>query len=275
MQTALGRPASVDAQRVAHAAPADERRVYIFAFVVFLVAAGLTLASARMMTGVMPMPGGWTMGMAWMRMPGQSWLASGAMFSAMWLAMMVAMMLPSSLPMVLLYRRTVAFRGEPHAAALVWAMGGTYFAVWTLFGVVAYAVGTGIATAAMQSASVSRLIPLAAGASLVIAGTYQLTPWKSACLKHCRDPLELVARHLHRGWRGAVGLGFHHGLFCTGCCWALMLMQIVTGVMNLLAMVVVASVIALEKLLGRGETIARVVGGAAILSGLWIVIRAW
>lgn len=249
------------------------RSFYVCALVVFLAAAALTLSSSRMMSGVMPMPGGWAMGMAWMRMPGQGWLGAGTMFAAMWVAMMVAMMLPSSLPMLLLYRRVVRFRAEAHADGLMWLMAGAYFVVWTLFGIAAYAAGLTIATAAMWSPSVSRLVPAVAGGALVVGGVYQLTPWKSACLKHCRDPLELVAHHLHRGWRGAVGLGVHHGLFCTGCCWALMLMQLVMGVMNLGAMVVVAAVIALEKLVARGELIARIVGVASLLAGMLTLAR--
>ena len=249
------------------------RSLYICALVVFLGAAALTLSSSRMMSAVMPMPGGWTMGMAWMRMPGQGWLSAGAMFAAMWVAMMVAMMLPSSLPMLLLYRRVVRFRGEAHPDGLTCLMASAYFLVWTLFGVAAYAAGITIARAAMWSPSVSRLVPVAASGALVVAGVYQLTPWKSACLRHCRDPLELVAHHLHRGWRGAVGLGVHHGLFCTGCCWALMLMQLVMGVMNLGAMVLVAAVIALEKLVARGALIARIVGIASLLAGMLTLAR--
>ena len=225
------------------------------------------------MNGAMPMPGGWTMGMAWMRMPGQGWIGAGAMFATMWVAMMVAMMLPSSLPMLLLYRRVVMSRGEGHAGALVWLMASAYFLIWTGFGVVAYGVGVTIANAAMRSSSISRLVPMAAGGALVVAGLYQVTPWKSACLKHCRDPFELVAHHVHRGWRGAVALGVHHGLFCTGCCWALMLMQLVMGVMNLGAMVIVAAVIALEKLVARGELVARVVGVVSMLAGVSILFR--
>ena len=249
------------------------RSIHLSALVVFLGAAALTLSSSRMMSGAMPMPGGWTMGMAWMRTPGQGWLSAGAMFAAMWVAMMVAMMLPSSLPTLLLYRRVVAFRGEAHADGLTWVMASAYFLVWTLFGLAAYAAGIAIANAAMSSPSVSRLVPVAAGGALVVAGVYQLTPWKSACLDHCRDPLELVAQHVHRGWRGAVGLGVHHGLFCTGCCWALMVMQLVMGVMNLGAMVVVAAVIALEKLVTRGELIARIVGVASLLAGMLTLAR--
>jgi predicted metal-binding membrane protein len=221
------------------------------------------------MAGAMPMPGGWTMGMVWMPMANQSRLGAGAMFATMWLIMMIAMMLPSSFPMLLLYRAVVRFRSEPHPDALVWIMAAGYFVVWTLFGVTAYVAGSAIAGAAMRSPSVSRAIPLAAGLALVIAGGYQLTPWKAACLSHCRDPLSLVGTHVDREWRGAVALDMHHGQFCTGCCWALMLMQLVIGVMNLGAMAAIAIVIALEKLLARGPLVARVVGIASLATGGW------
>jgi predicted metal-binding membrane protein len=234
---------------------------------------GFTIRDVRAMTGGMPMPGGWTMGMAWMPMPGQTWPRAGAMFTAMWLSMMVAMMLPSSLPMLLLYRRVVVFRGEPYADLLVWLMASGYFLVWTLFGVTAYAAGATIARAAMQWRIASELVPMGAGVALIASGIYQLTPWKSACLKHCRNPLEIVARDLHPGWRGAVALGVHHGLFCAGCCWALMVMQLVMGVMNLAAMAVIATVIALEKLTARGPLVARAVGLVSIGAGVVILVR--
>lgn len=252
-----------------HYVPFGLQSIHACALVVFAIAAALTLSSVRMSSGAMPMPGGWTMAMAWMRMPGQTWLGTGAMFAGMWLAMMVAMMLPSSLPMLLLYRRVIAFRGERHTTLLTLLMASGYFLVWTLFGVIAYAIGVSIADGAMRSPAFSALVPAGAGAALVVAGIYQLTPWKSACLKHCRDPLELVASHLHPGWRGAVALGVHHGLFCTGCCWALMVMQLVMGVMNLGAMAAIATVIALEKLVARGQLVARVVGCASIAMGAW------
>jgi predicted metal-binding membrane protein len=238
------------------------------ALVIAALCWGFTIRDFRAMAAGMPMPGGWTMGMLWMRMPGQTWLGAGAMFTAMWLSMMVAMMLPSSLPMMLLYRRVVVFRGEPHADLLVWLMSSSYFIVWTLFGAIAYGIGVSIADGAMRSPTFSALVPAGGGTALVVAGIYQLTPWKSACLKHCRNPLELVASHLHPGWRGALALGVHHGLFCTGCCWALMVMQIVMGVMNLAAMAAIATVIALEKLVARGPVIARVVGVIAIAAGV-------
>ena len=229
---------------------------------------GLAIRDSRMMAGGMPMPGGWTMSMVWMPMAGQSPIGAGAMFGGMWLSMMVAMMLPSSLPMLELYRRGVAFRGERHPDLLVSLMAGGYFLVWTVFGVIAYGIGVTIAGATMRSTTISEMIPIAAGGALIVAGVYQLTPWKSACLAHCRNPLDIVARHLHHGWRGAVALGAHHGLFCTGCCWALMVMQLVMGVMNLRAMAAIAAVIALEKLAARGRLIARIVGVAAIAAGV-------
>jgi predicted metal-binding membrane protein len=184
------------------------------------------------------------------------------------------MMLPSSLPMLLLYRRLVIVRGEPRADLLVWVMAAGYFSVWTVFGIVAYVAGAAIAETAMRSAVISRVIPVVAGAMLIAAGIYQLTPWKIACLTHCRSPLGLLSHYgQHRGWRGAVLLGLHHGLFCAGCCWALMIMQLVLGVMNVAVMLAVATIIALEKLTPPGVALARSVGVASIAAGMWLVVR--
>ena len=109
---------------------------------------------------------------------------------------------------------------------------------------------------------------MAAAAALIVAGIYQLTPWKSACLKHCRKPLLLVAHHLHGGGPGALRLGIHHGAFCAACCWGLMLIQLVLRVMNLAVMAAVALVIALEKVLAKGALVARITGYASVLGGV-------
>jgi predicted metal-binding membrane protein len=218
------------------------------------------------------MAGNWTMSMMWMPMGSE--LTAAAIFAAMWLAMMVAMMLPSTLPILVLYRRAAAFRGENHLGKAMFALGGGYFFVWTLFGVVAYLIGVILTRGAMRSAAFSRTLPFAGGVGLCIAGIYQLTPWKSACLNHCRDPLTVVARHLHGGRLGALRLGIHHGAVCAACCWALMLIQLVLGVMNLAVMAVVAVVIALEKLLPRGEWLAKAAGLAAIAGGLITAVLA-
>ena len=252
-----------------------ERASYAIAFLIFVGAAAATLyfnysMSHGSMAGGMPMPGHWTMSMMWM--PMGSAFESAAIFTLMWLAMMIAMMLPSAMPMLLLYRRAAAFRGERYLGRAVFALGSGYFFVWTLFGVAAYLIGTFISRGAMRWDAFSRALPLAGGVALCIAGVYQLTPWKSSCLEHCRDPLGYVAHHLHDGLRGALRLGIHHGAFCAACCWALMLIQLVLGVMNLGVMVVVAVVIALEKMLARGEWIAKATGWAAIVGGVAMAV---
>ena len=254
------------------AAQRRELCVYAVSGLVFLGAAAVTWYFSSTMSGGMRMPGGWTMSMAWM--PMGAWLESALMFAGMWVAMMVAMMLPSTLPMLLLYRRAARFRGQPHPGALTMLMGAGYFGVWTAFGMVAYGAGFGIALLAMRSEAFSRAVPIASGVALIAAGVYQLTPWKAACLRHCRDPLALVASHMQGGWRGGLRLGIHHGAFCAACCWALMLIQLALGVMNLLVMIGVALVIALEKLLPRGMVVARATGALAVLAGAMIAGRA-
>jgi predicted metal-binding membrane protein len=249
-----------------------ELRLKIVALLTFATASAATLYFNYSMTGGMAMPGRWTMSMMWMPMGDE--FHSALIFTAMWLAMMIAMMLPSTLPMILLYRRVSAFRGEARLGRATFTLASGYFFVWTLFGVTAYLIGMVIARAAMHLDSVSRALPVAGGVALCIAGIYQLTPWKSACLNHCRDPLTTVAHHLQSGRFAALRLGLHHGLFCAGCCWGLMLIQLVLGVMSLPVMIAVAVVIALEKLIPRGEWIARATGVAAIALGITIAIRA-
>ena len=263
----------------AHSTPADltaayrhELMWYTVCAVTFTGAAAITWYSCRMMAGGMAMPGGWTMSMAWM--PMGSRLQSALMFAGMWVAMMVAMMLPSTLPMLLLYRRAAHFRGEARVGLLSTMVAAGYFGVWTVFGMLAYAAGLAISFAAMKSDAFSRAVPIASGAALIAAGVYQLSPWKSACLKHCRDPLSVVAAHMRGGWRGALRLGIHHGAFCTACCWALMLIQLALGIMEMLVMIVVALVIALEKLLPRGLVVARVTGVLAVAGGFVLAGRA-
>ena len=252
----------------------SEQATYATALCVFVVTAALTIIFTRSMSGGMRMPGNWTMSMIWMTMPGQTRLSAAAVFVGMWLAMMVAMMLPSALPMLVLYRRAAGFRRESQIGWLTLTVATGYFLVWTSFGIAAYLGGQTISRGVMTWLALSRMVPLAAAVALTLAGFYQLTTWKAACLKHCRDPLALVAHHLHGGWRGALRLGVHHGVFCAACCWGLMLIQLVLGVMNLTVMAVVALVIALEKLLPRGEVVARVSGYGAVLGGVTLGIMS-
>lgn len=280
MKTAMNpaTPEHASAHPVTVAAPPrapGETAAYAAAAAVFAATVALTLYFARSMGGGMRMAGGWTMSMMWMRMPGQSWAAATVMFMGMWLAMMVAMMLPSSLPMLLVYRRAAFFRGQRRVGWATALLAGGYFGVWLLFGAVAYGAGLTAAAAAMRWESVSRAVPMACGLILIVCGVYQFTGWKSNCLKHCRDPLTLVASNLHRGLRGALELGIHHGLSCAVCCASLMVMQLVLGVMDLRLMAAIAIVIAVEKLLPAGLWIAKVVGIVAILGGLAFTAAAF
>jgi predicted metal-binding membrane protein len=243
------------------------------AFVVFGLAGTATLLFVHNMSGGMAMPGGWIMSMMWMPMRGQSGIEAAALFVLMWLAMMVAMMLPSALPVLLVYRRVLIFRDEQRTGLRIFLACAGYFAAWTAVGVVAYVGGNAIARLTTASTWASRCVPLATGAALILGGAWQFTPWKFACLKHCRDPIHLLARYLGRQTQGAFGFGLHHGAYCAGCCWGLMLMMLALGVMNLAAMILIAAIIAAEKLLPRSELMARGVGATAILAGLCVSLR--
>ena len=219
----------------------------------------------------MHMPGGWTMSCMWMDMPGKR-LPMAAMFLGMWTTMMIAMMLPSSLPILLIYRRAVMFRRDSYVNQSTALLAAAYFAVWALFGAIAYAIGLLAASATMKWDALSRAVPIVSGIILIVCGIYQFTGWKTACLKHCRDPLILIASHLQGGRSGAVRLGLHHGATCAVCCASLMVMELILGIMNIPLMVAVALVIALEKLLPWGNWIARVVGIAGIVGGIVIAL---
>jgi predicted metal-binding membrane protein len=212
--------------------------------------------------------------MMWMPMPGQNWLGAATMFLIMWLAMMIAMMLPSALPTILIFRRLLHFRREAHPALATAVMASAYFLVWLGFGMLAFGLGVMAGWSAMRWAAVSRAVPAVSGALLIVSGLFQFTRWKLACLGHCRDPLGFVASHSQPGIRGGWNLGLHHGLFCAACCWGLMLIQLVLGIMSLTVMAIVAGVIALEKLLPRAEPVVRITGVAAIGAGLVLIGRA-
>jgi predicted metal-binding membrane protein len=248
---------------------AEKLAVPVFYFVsafVFLSAAAMTAWFNHTMSMAMPMPGGWSMSMMWMA------VASGSprqflLFIAMWVAMMVAMMLPSTLPMLLLYRRVARFRDDSHLSFRTSLVAAGYFAAWGGFGATVCLIGALVSRMAMASTHVSQSIPIAGGMALIVAGVYQLTPWKGACLRHCQDPVSLLSHHLRPDVPNAFTLGLHHGAYCAGCCWGLMVIQLVLGVMNIYVMVVIALIIALEKLLPSGRRLAHWTGIAAILIG--------
>jgi predicted metal-binding membrane protein len=263
------------AEQIIAAAPdRAERWARAAASGLFLLCAAYTLYAARGMSGGMIMPGGWTMPMMWMTMPGQSLAGLALDFLVMWQAMMIAMMLPSSWPMLELYSRVARHTGQRRSMFNTVVAGAGYFTVWGAFGAIALAAGFEVSRAAMASANLSHWIPAAAGVSLVFAGIWQLTPLKHSCLKHCREPLLFLGHAYKPGVWGAFRVGLHHGAFCALCCWALMLMQIVLGVMNLAVMAGVAVVIATEKLWKRGPLLARLVGAVSIAVGFALLFRS-
>ena len=189
--------------------------------------------------------------------------------------MMVAMMLPSSWPTLELYSRVARHTGQRWPLLNTVLAGVGYFAIWGAFGAVAFAAGFEVSHLAMLSVQLSRWIPVAAGGLLVIAGIWQLTPLKQSCLKHCREPLLFLAHAYKPGVWGGFRVGVHHGGYCAACCWALMLMQIVLGVMNIAVMAIVAAIIATEKLWKRGPLLARLVGAVSIVAGIVVIVRSF
>ena len=197
---------------------------------------------------------------------------SGADFALtflMWAVMMVGMMVPSAAPMSLLFA-AVAPRareqGSPSAPTAIFVAG--YVAVWTLFSVAATAAQWGLERAALLSPMLSSTSRWFGAALLIGAGLYQWTPWKNACLEHCRAPALFFAAQWRDGALGAFRMGAAHGLYCLGCCWVLMALLFFGGVMNLLWVAGLALFVLLEKLAPWGASAGRVAGLALLVAGV-------
>ncbi len=242
---------------------------------VFAASAAVTIAWCASMSGIgeMPMPGGWTMSMAWMRMPGATWPGAAASFLGMWDAMMVAMMLPSLVPMLWRYRQAVGRPGETRLGRLTALVGVGYFSVWTALGVATFPLGVALAAIEMQQAALARAVPIAAGVVVLVAGSLQLTAWKARHLACCRESPgrgRALPADAGTAWRHGLRLGLH----CSYCCASLMVVLLVVGVMDLRAMAVVAAAITVERLAPAGERVARATGAVLVGAGLVLVARA-
>ena len=190
----------------------------------------------------------------------------------MWAVMMAAMMLPSAAPMILLHAtlaRRRSERGEPAVTAGAVAAG--YLAVWAAFSGAATLLQYGLEQAALLSPMMQTTSRVLAGGVLVAAGLYQWTPLKQSCLRHCRSPMDFVLLHWRPGARGAFAMGLRHGAVCVGCCWLLMLLLFVGGVMSLAWIAGIALFVLVEKLspaghwLGCGAGVLLVAWGGAVL----------
>ncbi|MEU6807586.1 DUF2182 domain-containing protein [Streptomyces sp. NPDC046831] len=190
-------------------------------------------------------------------MPGTMGLGLPA-FLAVWTLMTAAMMLPATAPVAALYARTISAHRAPHMVVFTVA----YLLVWAAAGPPAYALAAGLGRAASLPAAAGTAV---ATAVFAVSGVYQLTPLKDRCLAKCRSPIGLMLRYAsYPGPSRDLRAGAHHGAFCLGCCWSLMVLLAAFGLMNLWAMVVLAAVITAEKLAPAGRLVARGVGIASI-----------
>jgi predicted metal-binding membrane protein len=264
---------------------------------IFAASAVVTIVWCASMSsmGGMTMPGGWTMSMTWMRMPGQTWPGAAASFLGMWIVMMIAMMLPSLVPMLARYRQAVIATNAtnatstdaPGAVGMAGTTGTTgatrlgllttlagigYFFVWTLFGMAIYPLGMALAEIAMQQPAVSRAVPFAGGAAILIAGLLQFTEWKARYLECCRrapGPGRALPADAVTAWRHGLRLGLH----CTYSCAGPMVILLVLGVMDLRAMAVVTAAITLERFAPAAQRVSHAIGVVIVATGLVLVIQ--
>jgi predicted metal-binding membrane protein len=192
---------------------------------------------------------------------------------AMWAVMMTGMMLPSASPMLLLYGAVARRSAKGSAARQIYAIAAGYLIVWTVFSLGATALQRVLATLFLVSPMMETTSPIAGATLLLIAGIYQLTPFKHACLRTCQSPLGFLMSRWRPGPAGAFRMGLEHGAYCVGCCWALMLLLFAGGVMNLTVILALTAFVAFEKLAPFGIRGARISGVLLILAGLWMIVR--
>ncbi|MGH9716559.1 MAG: DUF2182 domain-containing protein [Candidatus Acidiferrales bacterium] len=190
----------------------------------------------------------------------------------MWTVMMFAMMLPSALPFVFAFgfeHRNRRARKLPYVPAGIFLAG--YFAIWTAFSMFAALVQDFLHRGAMLSPMMTATSSVFAGGILVAAGVYQWTPYKDACLRHCRSPLTFLLSDWREGSLGAFRMGIDHGLFCLGCCWLLMALPFAAGVMNLEWMAAITAFVLIEKAAPGGQLFGRIGGATLVGAGAWMI----
>ncbi len=192
-----------------------------------------------------------------------------AWFTGIWVTMMAAMMLPSATPMVLFFSKiSEQSSRRPALATSLFVVG--YLIAWSAYGLVAFAIFRLVRTVDPPFLAWDRAGTEIIGAAIVLAGIYQLTPFKRTCLTRCRTPLSFVMHHWRDGPSGAVRMGIVHGAWCIGCCWALMVLLFAVGVMSITWMILVSAIVFAEKVLPLGEELARAVAVVLIGLGIWV-----
>jgi predicted metal-binding membrane protein len=208
----------------------------------------------------MPQAGPWTLG-------------ETAELAIMWIVMMIAMMIPSVAPVILLFA-TVSRRRRIQGvlATPVSFVTLGYLLAWTGYAVLAALIQSVLHSAALLSPAMMSDRPLLGGGLLILAGLYQWLPVKGACLSHCRSPLGFFSTEWREGVSGALLMGFRHGSYCVGCCWALMALLFVAGVMNLLWVVAIAGLVLIEKVVPSGRLVGRIAGVLFVGWGVWMLV---
>ena len=238
-----------------------------------LIAAAYILAGAGMgMTALQMSVPMQHMGAA---MP-QAWTSTYALsMFLMWWVMMIAMMLPSAAPTILLsaaLNRRSRAEVPPYGSAAVFTAG--YLLAWAAFSLVAVGLQWWLEQSGQLSMHMESVNRLLNGSLLVAAGIWQLSPMKNACLQHCRSPVEFLTRHRRPGHLGALAMGVHHGIHCLGCCWFLMALLFVGGVMNLYWIVGLAAFVFAEKVLAIGPLLGRLAGAGLLAWGALVLLGA-
>jgi predicted metal-binding membrane protein len=242
--------------------------VVVLSWVYILAGAGMGMTAFEMTTITQNAPA--------MVMQPAVWTPTFALFMfLMWWVMMIAMMIPSASPMILLFaaiNRNQRVKGTPFVSTSVFALG--YIIVWGGFSLLATALQWGLERVGLMSAMMISTSGLFGGLVLILAGVYQLTPLKHACLRHCRSPIQFVTHHWRKGPVGALRMGSEHGVFCLGCCWSLMALLFIGGVMKLLWIVGLAIFVLLEKTIPAGYQLGSLGGIGLVVGGVWMRIIA-
>jgi predicted metal-binding membrane protein len=247
-------------ERVLHS---DRLAALVILVVVPLVSWAWIVAMARDMYGPMTGASAWMMTSDW---DGRHLL----LLWTMWAVMMTGMMLPSAAPLVLVYGGAARRTAGGRASSQVYALAAGYLAVWTLFSLVATGVQRALGAVLLLSPMMELTTPIAGALVLLMAGLYQVTPIKRACLAACQSPIGFLMSHWREGVPGAFRLGLEHGAYCLGCCWALMALLFVGGVMNLAVIAGLTAFVALEKLGLFGRHGSVVSGVALIGCAIWM-----
>ncbi|MGE0820851.1 MAG: DUF2182 domain-containing protein [Candidatus Binatia bacterium] len=236
----------------------------------FILAALILLSALAWAMTVYQADGmGWGMFACSMTMGTPFSVGNALLYVILWGVMMVAMMLPAMSPIVELFR-TIAIRKKEQGLPFtpVWIFVAGYFVLWTLTGAIGYGIDLAIQSLPQQLPTLRTYGMVIGGLTLVGAGVYQLTPLKYLCLSQCRSPLGFLMTSWRDGYWGAFRMGVHHGAYCFGCCWSLMVVLFVVGTMNLVWMGILSIVIFVEKIVPRGVEMGKATGIALILLGM-------